>query len=221
DGRGQRAEAPVPGHGRTVTPIVRAGRPVAIVVHDSALLEGPALEREIGSAARLAVDNERLQAEVLAQLDDLRASRARIVETGDAERRRLERDLHDGAQQRILALSYDLRLARAAVEADGDRELATVLASAGDEAQAVLGELRELAHGIYPAILAEAGLAPALATLADQAPLPVELGEMPPERYSTPVETAAYLTVTEAIANAVGREATFVFVDVVREEAEL
>jgi signal transduction histidine kinase len=221
DGRGHRTEAPVPGRGRAVTPIVRDGRPVAIVVHDAALLEGPALEREIGSAARLAVENERLQAEVLAQLEDLRASRARIVETGDAERRRLERDLHDGAQQRLLALSYDLRLARAAAEAAGDREHATLLASGGDEAQAALGELRELAHGIYPAILAEAGLAPALATLVDGAPLPVELDEAPSERYSAPVETAAYLTVTEAIADAVGREATFVSVDVVREDAEL
>jgi signal transduction histidine kinase len=221
DGRGHRTESPVPEHGRAVTPIVRDGRPVAIVVHDAALLEGPALEREIGSAARLAVENERLQAEVLAQLEELRASRSRIVETGDAERRRLERDLHDGAQQRLLALSYDLRLARAGAEAEGDREHAMLLASAGDEAQAALGELRELAHGIYPAILAEAGLAPALATLADEAPLPVELGEIPPERYSAPVETAAYLTVTEAIADAVGREATFVSVDVAREDQQL
>src|SRR6266487_3021072 len=193
DGRGHRTESPVPGHGRAVTPIVRDGRSVAIVVHDAALLDGPALEREIGSAARLAVENERLQAEVLAQLEDLRASRARIVETGDAERRRLERDLHDGAQQRLLALFYDLRLARAAAEADGDPKLVTLLAAAGDEAQTALGELRELAHGIYPAILAEAGLGPALATLADEATLPVELGEAPPERYPGPVETAVYL----------------------------
>jgi signal transduction histidine kinase len=220
DGRGHRTESPAPGHGRAVTPIVRDGRPVAVVVRDAALL-GPELEREIGSAARLAVENERLQAEVLAQLEDLRASRSRIVETGDAERRRLERDLHDGAQQRLLALSYDLRLARATAETDGDPELVTLLAAAGDEAQAVLGELRELAHGIYPAILAEAGLAPALATLADQAPLPVELGEMPPERYSAPVETAAYLTVTEAIANAVERKATVVSVNLAREDKQL
>jgi signal transduction histidine kinase len=221
DGRGHRTEPPVPGHGRAVTPIVGAGRPVAVVVHDAALLEGQALEREIGSAARLAVENERLQAQVLAQLEDLRASRARIVETGDAERRRLERDLHDGAQQRLLALSYDLRLAQGAAEADGDRELATLLASAGDDAQAALGELRELAHGIYPAILAEAGLAPALATLAEEAPLPVELGEVPRERYSTLVETAAYLTASDTIGDAAGRNATFVSVGVAREGEEL
>jgi signal transduction histidine kinase len=221
DGRGRPVEAPVPGHGRAATPIVRDGRPVALVVHDAALLEGPALEREIGSAARLAVDNERLQAEVLAQLEDLRASRARIVETGDAERRRLERDLHDGAQQRLLALSYDLRLARATAEADGDPELVTLLAAAGDEAQTALGELRELAHGIYPAILAEAGLGPALATLADEATLPVDLGEAPLERYPGPVETAAYLTISEASDDAVGRGASFVSADLRREGSRL
>lgn len=218
---GKPIETPVPRPGRAVTPIVRDGRPLAVVAHDSALLDGSGFEREIGSAARLAVENERLQAEVLAQLEDLRASRARIVESGDAERRRLERDLHDGAQQRLLALSYDLRLARAAADADGDPELTTLLASAVDEAQVAVGELRELAHGIYPAILVEAGLTPALATLADDAPLPVELGQMTPERHTAPVETAAYLTVSEAITDATGRRATFVSVGVRREGERL
>lgn len=218
---GKPIETPVPRQGRAVTPIVRDGRPLAVVAHDSALLDGSGFEREIGSAARLAVENERLQAEVLAQLEDLRASRARIVESGDAERRRLERDLHDGAQQRLIALSYDLRLALAAADADGDPELTTLLAGAVDEAQVAVGELRELAHGIYPAILAEAGLTPALATLADDAPLPVELGEPTPERYTAPVETAAYLTVSEAITDATGRRATVVSVDVRKEGGRL
>ena len=168
------------GPGRAVTPLLRGDTPVAALVHDGRLLEQPGLLQEILPAARLAVENERLRAEVLAQLEELRASRARIVETGDAERRRLERDLHDGAQQRLLALSYDLRLARAAAEAEGDDpELTALLASAADEAQAALAELRELAHGIYPAILTEAARA-ALATLADDAPLPVELGGRAP-----------------------------------------
>ena len=189
DGAGNPTDAPAPGRGRTVTPILRDGLPVAVVVHDAALLDGPGVEREIGSAARLAVENERLQAELLAQLGALRASRARIVATGDAERCRLERDLHDGAQQRLLALSYDLRLARASAEADGDPELVEVLASAAEDAHAALDELRELAQGIYPAILAEAGLGPALATLADRAALPIELGEVTTTRHSTAVET--------------------------------
>jgi signal transduction histidine kinase len=176
---------------------------------------------EVLSTAHLAIENERLQAEVRAQLEDLRASRTRIVETGDAERRRLERDLHDGAQQSLLALSYDLRLARVSAETDGDRETATLLASAADQAHTALGELRELAHGIYPAILSEAGLGPALATLVDEAPLPVELREVPRERYAAPVETAAYLTVAEAIDDAARRGATLVGADVRRDGGDL
>jgi signal transduction histidine kinase len=217
DGDGNPVDAPAAGHGRTVTPIVREGRPVGVVVHDAALLDGPGVEREIGSAARLAVENERLQAEVLAQLGALRASRTRIVETGDAERRRLERDLHDGAQQGLLALSYELRLARAGAEANGDAELATVLASGVDEADTALGELRELAQGIYPAILTEAGLGAALATLADDAAVAVELGPVTEARHPAAAETTAYVTIAEAIDDAVGRGATLVSVQVARE----
>jgi signal transduction histidine kinase len=213
---GEVVEAPAPADGRAVMPILREGEALALVGYDPALLDGADLEREIGSAARLAVENERLQAEVFAQLQDLRASRTRIVERGDTERRRLERDLHDGAQQRLLALSYDLRLAFAAAQREGDREVTTLLASATDEAQAALAELRELAHGIYPAILAEAGLAPALATLADEAPLPVELGELPTDRYAPAIETAAYLAIAEAIDDAARRNATFIVVAAAR-----
>jgi signal transduction histidine kinase len=216
-----RPTEPAPSPGRVVTPLLRGDAPVAALVHDSRLLDQPHLLQEVLDGARIAVENEQLQAEVRAQLEELRASRARIFETGDAERRRLERDLHDGAQQRLLALSYDLRLARAAAEAEGDPELVTLLAAAGDEAQTALGELRELAHGIYPAILAEAGLTPALATLADEAPLPVELGEATHERYPGPVETAAYLTISEAVDDAVGRRASFVSADLHREGARL
>jgi len=221
DAEGGAVRPPAPGEGRAVTPIVREGLPVATVVHDAALLDGPGVQEEIGAAARLAVENERLQAEVLARLEDLRASRARIIETGDAERRRLERDLHDGAQQRLLALSYELRLARAGEEARGDAGLAREVASAAEEAEAALGELRELAHGIHPAILSEAGLAAALATLAEDAPLPVELGEPTPRRYPPPVETTAYVTVSEAIADAARRGASFVSVELAHEDATL
>ena len=177
--------------------------------------------RTIGPAARLAVDNERLQAESLAQLHDLRDSRGRIVETGDAERRRLERDLHDGAQQRLLALSYDLRLARAGALADGDAELAAVLATAGEQAQLALGELRELAHGIYPTILTEAGLGPALMTLADDAPLPVELDAVAEERYAAAVESAAYRAVVEAVQDAAHSGASHARVQVAPEDGRL
>jgi signal transduction histidine kinase len=210
-----------PGPDRALTPVLRGDASVASLVHDVRLLDQPGLVQEVLSAARIAVENERLQAEVRAQVEDLRASRTRIVETGDAERRRLERDLHDGAQQSLLALTYDLRLARANAEAEGDLETATLLASAGDETQVAFVELRELAHGIYPAILGEGGLGPALATLVDEAPLPVELGEVPSDRYSAPVETAAYRAVAEAVDDAAGRGASFARVDIRREPSSL
>jgi signal transduction histidine kinase len=208
DADGRRTELPV--RGRAVARITRAGRPLAVVLHDPALVDEPELERALGSAARLSVENEALRAEALAQLHELRASRARIVAAGDAARRRLERNLHDGAQQRLLALSYDLRLARAGAAADHDERLVALLDAAGAETATALDELRELAHGIYPAILTEAGLAPALATLADAAPLPVELDDVGPTRQPPAVETTTYVTVAEAIDDAAHRGATFV-----------
>jgi signal transduction histidine kinase len=218
DATGRPVAAPVAGPGRAVTALVRDGRQVAVVSHTAAL---PDLERELGAAVRLALENERLQAEALAQLDQLRASRIRIVETGDAERRRLERDLHDGAQQRLLALSYDLRLARAQAQADGDSQTGSLLTQATGQAQAALEELRELAHGIYPAILTEAGLAPALATLADAAPLPVEIRDAAQGRYPAGVETAAYLLVAEALDDAAGRDASHAAISAVRDGGRL
>jgi signal transduction histidine kinase len=218
DASGRPVAEPVAAPGRMITALVHDGHPIAVVSHTAAL---PDLERELGAAARLALDNERLQAQALAQLDQLRASRVRIVETGDAERRRLERDLHDGAQQRLLALSYDLRLARAQAQADGDSQSGSLLIQATDQAQAALEELRELAHGIYPAILTEAGLATALATLADAAPLPVEIRDATQGRYPTTVETCAYLLVAEALQDAVGRDASHATVSVARDGGRL
>ena len=218
DASGRPVAEPVAGPGRAVTTLVRDGRQIAVVSHTAAL---PDLEPELGAAVRLALENERLQAEALAQLDQLRASRVRIVETGDSERRRLERDLHDGAQQRLLALSYDLRLARAQAQADGDSHTGSLLTQATDQAQAALGELRELAHGIYPAILTEAGLAAALATLADAAPLPVEIRDAAQGRYPAAVETAAYLLVAEALDDAAGRGASHATVSAVQDGGRL
>ena len=214
DASGAPVTEPTDRPGRSVTTLVRGNRRVAVVSHHSTL---PDLEREIGTAVRLGIENERLQAEVLAHLDELRASRARIVETGDAERQRLERDLHDGAQQRLLALSYDLRVALASAEADGDRRTASLLSDAIERSKAALDDLRELAHGIFPAILVEAGLGPALETLADAAPIAVELRGLVDERYPSAVETAAYLVVAEVIGDAARRGATFATVDTTRD----
>jgi signal transduction histidine kinase len=218
DASGRPVAEPVTRPGRAVTVLVRDRRRIAVVAHTAAL---PDLERELGAAVRLALENERLQAQALAQLDQLRASRVRIVETGDSERRRLERDLHDGAQQRLLALSYDLRLARANAEADDDTQTRLLLTQATDQAQAALEELRELAHGIYPAILTEAGLAPALATLSDTAPLPVEIRDAAQGRYPAGVETAAYLLVAEALDDAAGRAASHAAVSATQDGGRL
>ena len=218
---GTTVDLPAAGSGQAVTPIVRNGKEVALVVHDAAMVDPEQLRIEIGAAARLAVENERLQAEVLAQLQDLRASRARVVEAGDAERRRLERNLHDGAQQRVLALSYDLRLARAGSKSGGVPEVTALLASAEKEARVAIDELRELAHGIYPAVLTEAGIGPALWTLAESAPVPVEVGETPDDRFPEAVERTAFVVASEAI-DAAGRLcSTHVRVRVVRNNDRL
>jgi signal transduction histidine kinase len=204
DAGGKAVPEPSAGPGRVVTRLTRNGRTIAAISHSGAV---PGIESQIGPAIRLGLENERLQAELLAQLEELRASRARIVETADAERRGLERNLHDGAQQRLIALSYEIRLARDAAQADGDTLTETALTGAAGDTQGTLGELRDLAHGIYPAVLAEAGLGPALATLADTAPLPVEILRAGHDRYPDAVESAVYFTVAEALADAARRGA--------------
>jgi signal transduction histidine kinase len=123
------------------------------------------------------------------------------VEAGDAERKRVERDLHDGAQQRLVSLTLALRLARAKLGTDLDPDIETSLEQASDEAKAALVELRELARGIHPQILTEAGLGPALQSLADRAPIDVSLVSGTTERFSAAVEGAAYFVVSEALAN--------------------
>jgi signal transduction histidine kinase len=183
-----------------VTPIVQAGREMALLTHRPRLLDDPALAEEVAAAARLALENERLQAEARAQLDDLRASRARIVEGGDAERRRLERDLHDGAQQRLVGLSLALRLARLRLGSDPDPAVLAGIEEAETELRAALGELRELAHGIFPAVLADDGLAAALEALAEEAPIPIELVALSDERFDAAAEAAAYFLVSETAA---------------------
>jgi signal transduction histidine kinase len=218
DAAGRAVAEPVPGPGRLVTYLGRDNRRIAAVDHAGT---GPALEDQLGPAIVLGLENERLQAELLARLDELRASRARIVETTDAERRRLERDLHDGAQQRLLALSYDIRLARASAEAAGDTTACTAFATAADQTQGALDELRELAHGIYPAVLAEAGIAPALLTLADTASLPVEIVRADAPRCPAPAEAAAYFTVAQAVEDAAGRGASHATVTVTCERERL
>lgn len=200
DGAGERVELPGPASGRGVTLLARGGAPLAAIIHDPVLLEDPGLVAAVASALRLAVENEKLQGEVEEQLDEVRASRARIVEAGDAERKRVERDLHDGAQQRLVSLTLALRLARSRLGADDDPDLAARLDEASAEAKAALAELRELARGIHPQILTGSGLGPALESLAGRSPVgvTVQIGQ---GRYPPAVEGAAYFAVSEALAN--------------------
>ena len=142
----------------------------------------------------------RLNAELHVRLEELAASRARIVTAGDVERRRLERNLHDGAQQRLVTLALSLRIGLAKLESDPAGARAA-LAGAGDELALALGELRELARGLHPAVLTDHGLRAAVEMLAGRAPLPVELAEIPDERLPAPVEAAAYYLIAEALTN--------------------
>jgi DNA-binding NarL/FixJ family response regulator/signal transduction histidine kinase len=203
DADGRPIDEPVADGGQTITTLVNCGRTIAIISHATTVTD---LGSQIGPAALLALENERLQAELLAELEELRASRMRIVETGDAERRRLERDLHDGAQQRLLALSYDIRLAKAAAEAAGDAAAGSLLTRATEETQGALEDLRGIAHGIYPAVLEEAGLGPALETLADTASVAVGI-RADGRRYPGAVEAAAYFAAAETLDDATGRGA--------------
>jgi signal transduction histidine kinase len=187
---------------RGVTPVELEGRRVGAILHDATLSEDPELLGSVAAAAGLAMENERLQAKLRARVEELRASRARIVEAGTAERRRLERNLHDGAQQRLVALSLTLRLAQAKVAKDPEKA-DELLSAAQQELTLALGELRELARGIHPAVLSDRGLGAALEALAGRAPISVELEELPGDRLPEPIEAAAYFVVAEALTNVV------------------
>ena len=197
DAAGQPIDLPEPGSvERAVTAVEREGETVAVLIHDAGLeAETPGLVGAAGSVAALALQNERLSAQVRAQLDEVRASRARIVEAGDAERRRIERDLHDGAQQRLVALALRLQTARATTS--GASEL---LDQATAELQAAVAEVRDIGRGLHPPILTERGLAAALEALAERASTPVRITASD-DRYPASVEAAAYFVAAEALTN--------------------
>ena len=200
DESGHRVEMPAPGSGRTWTAVERDGRPVAAIVHDAALDTSRELVHAAAAASSLAIDNERLKADLRARLEELRVSRLRIVEAADAARRRIERDLHDGAQQQLVALAIELRLLRRRI---ADEDTGAAIEDLSRRLGEALEELRELARGIHPAVLTDRGLGPALAGLADRVPIDVDLdvgvdGRMPPA-----IEAAAYFLVAEGLTNVV------------------
>jgi signal transduction histidine kinase len=199
DATGQPVELPAEGSGRIVTPVESRGERVAAIIHDVSLENERELVQAVAAAASLTLENERLDAELRARIEELRASRARIVESGYVARRRIERDLHDGAQQRLVSLALNLTMVRGRLE--GDPEAAQELDDARRELDLALAELRELARGIHPSVLSDQGLEAALEGLARRAPLPVELDGIRGGRLPERVEVAAYFVVAEALTN--------------------
>jgi signal transduction histidine kinase len=183
--------------GPAQTTLTRGGRTIALLLHRPGLLDDPAVVEEVAAATRLALDNERFHAEILARVADLRASRARIVAAGEAERRRLERDLHDGAQQRLLGLSLALGLTRAQVRAGADPRILMLIDDAEDRLRGAIDELREVAHGIYPAVLSSDGLGAAVDALRERASIPIKVTFLMQDRMPGSVESAAYFVIAE------------------------
>jgi signal transduction histidine kinase len=201
DAGGQPVELPQTGSRRAATVVEREGEPVAALIHDPALRENDELVQSVCAAAALTLENARLQAELRARLSELQASRARLVEATETERRRIERDLHDGTQQRLVSIAMALGLAESKLAADR-RAVQPVLREAREALSVALAELRELTQGIRPAILVERGLAAALDDLSRRAALPVRLQVSIDRRLSEQVESAAYFVASEALANA-------------------
>jgi signal transduction histidine kinase len=217
DELGHKVHMPEPGSGRAWTAVERDGRRVAAIVHDAELATGPELVNAAAAGAALAIDNERLKADLRARVEELRVSRVRIVEAADHARRRIERDLHDGAQQQLVSLSLDLRLLKAKL--NGNEAAAETVDAISEKLATALAELRELARGIHPVILTERGLVPAVAALAQRAPVPVEADISIHERLTPAIEAAAYFVVAEALTNvAKYAQADNVLVDLRRDD---
>jgi len=201
---GRAMELPSEDSGRATTLIDRDGERVAALLHDPALRDERELLDAVGAAAAIALENGRLHAELRARLEELKGSRARIVDAGQNERRRLERNLHDGAQQRLVALSLELSLLEEQLGADS--HASARLGQARREIATSLEELRDVARGIHPAVVSGHGLAVALEQLAARAPVPVELNVELVGRLPERLEVAAFYLVSESLAN-VGKHA--------------
>ncbi|HLX89752.1 MAG TPA: ATP-binding protein, partial [Acidimicrobiales bacterium] len=200
DGAGRVVSPTFDGSTEAATLVTGNSGPLGLLVHDRAVLQDPRLVESVVAATRLALENARLQAQLRARLDEVRDSRARIVRAGDEARRSLERDLHDGAQQRLLSIGLALQLARA--EESTDMSTRALLDEAEAELEAAVAELRDLARGIHPGVLTDHGLAGALGILARRMAMPVHI-LAPPDRMPEAIETTAYFVISEALQNAV------------------
>src|SRR3954471_9440619 len=199
DGRGHAVALPAPGADRVVGPVDRDGRELAMLVYDASLEDDPELVGAVAAAAAIALDDARLQAESDDRLAELRASRERIVAAGDAERRRLERNLHDGAQQRLVFVALQLRMIQRQIRTD-PAMAERLVTSAGEELSKSLEDLREPAPGLHPSVLNH-GLKAALDSLASRSTVPTTVSFNATARLPEPVELAAYFVACEALAN--------------------
>jgi signal transduction histidine kinase len=201
DQDGNPTTLPGPDSGRRTTLVKQNGEQVAALVYDATLGEEPELVEAVSAAAGIALENGRLEAELKARLQELQGSRTRVVEAQQNERRRLERNLHDGAQQRLVALA--LELAMLAEQANKDPATQDRLKRARSEVAESLDELRDIARGLHPAVVSGHGLAVALESLVAATPLEVRLNTDGLPRLPEPLEVAAYYAVSESLTNAV------------------
>jgi signal transduction histidine kinase len=200
DGEGSAIQHPAHSANRLVLPVLSSsGGRLAVVLADPVLSAHEELVQAAITASSLALENSHLQAALQAQLKEVRASRLRIVEAGMSERRRLEHDLHDGTQQRLLALKVMLGAAEAEVDNAAAR---ATLSRIRQELGQVFDELRDLAHGIHPAVLSQVGLASATVTMAENHLIPIDVN-LPDRRFPEATELTAYFVISEAISNAV------------------
>jgi signal transduction histidine kinase len=201
DGDGTPVRLPDEDSGRSSTFVARDGQPIAVLLHDSVLEHNAELVASVCAAASLTLENERLQAELRARLLELQASRARLVQATDAERRRIERDLHDGTQQRLVSIAMSLGLLEAKLPNQA-QAAQPLVRETREELALALAELRELTHGINPPLLTERGLSAALDELCRRAGIPTRLDLTLDRRLPDQIETAAYFMVSEALTNA-------------------
>ncbi|SDR79188.1 sensor histidine kinase [Agromyces flavus] len=223
DAAGEPIDSADPGGGHSILPVASpTGLPIALIRHDRALTDNMRLLDGVSSALRLSVDNGRLRTEVERTLEQVRQSRQRIVEAGVEARRRIERDLHDGAQQQLVSLGMRLRLAANTARQARHDELATELEASIHTLNQGLRELRELAHGIHPSLLSQGGLALAVPELAGRCPVPVEVDVQAEGRLPELIESTAYFAVAESLANvAKHSQATRAWVRAYREGGEV
>jgi signal transduction histidine kinase len=188
--------------GHAVTMLEQEGEPLAAIVYDPSLLEEPELVDAVGAAARMSLENARLHAQTRAQLQQVRESRHRIASAADDERRRIERNLHDGAQNRLLALALELSAGQRRLGTEADPAVDRLLAASVEELQSTVEELRTLSRGLHPTVLTEYGLAAALEALTARSPVPVQL-DVYRERLPAQIEATAYFVASEALSNVV------------------